>query len=71
MVQIGAFRNANGANSYKSEFDNTSGYRTIVKEFELDGEPIFRVFLSGFKSEDEARDFAQGGPFSGAFIVRE
>lgn len=71
MVQIGAFRNLSGANSYKAEFDNTSGYRTIVKEFELDGEPIYRVFLGGFKSEDEARDFAQGGPFSGAFIVRE
>ncbi|MBQ9875808.1 MAG: septal ring lytic transglycosylase RlpA family protein [Campylobacter sp.] len=71
MVQIGAFRNLSGANSYKAEFDNTSGYRTIVKEFELDGEPIYRVFLGGFKSEDEARDFAHGGPFSGAFIVRE
>lgn len=71
MVQIGAFRNQNGANRFKNEYNNTSGYSSIVKVFELDGEPIYRVFLHGFKSEDEARDFARGGPFSGAFIVRE
>lgn len=71
MVQIGAFRNVNGAKRYKNEYNNTSGYGTIIKVFDLDGEPIYRVFLQGFKSESEARDFARGGPFRGAFIVRE
>ena len=71
MVQIGAFRNPNGASTYKNKYNGTNGYNAVVKEFELDGEPIYRVFLSGFKSEDEARDFAHGGPFDGAFIVRE
>lgn len=71
MVQIGAFRNPNGASTYKNKYNGTNGYNAVVKEFELDGEPIYRVFLSGFKSEDEARDFAHGGPFEGAFIVRE
>ena len=71
MVQIGAFRNRSGAQIYQLDYHNTSGYPAIIKEFVFEGAPIYRVFLSGFKSEDEARDFAHGGKFSGAFIVRE
>ncbi|MFG5142278.1 septal ring lytic transglycosylase RlpA family lipoprotein, partial [Campylobacter lari] len=29
------------------------------------------VFLKGFRSEQEARDFVDSGSFPGAFIVRE
>lgn len=71
MVQIGAFKRYEGALSYKREYDNTSGYKTIIKKYDIDDGTLHRVFLSGFKSEDEARDFARGGPFAGAFIVRE
>ena len=71
MVQIGAFRNRSGAQIYERDYRNASGYTALVKEFVFEGAPIYRVFLSGFKSEDEARDFAHSGKFGGAFIVRE
>ena len=71
MVQIGAFRNRSGAQIYQRDYHGTAGYPAIIKEFSIDGAPIYRVFLSGFKSEDEARDFAHNGKFTGAFIVRE
>lgn len=71
MVQIGAFRKLSGANLYKNKFDNTDGYASEVRKFELNGSPIFRVFLIGFRSENEARDFLALDKFQGAFIVRE
>ncbi|CZE49237.1 septal ring lytic transglycosylase RlpA family protein [Campylobacter geochelonis] len=71
MVQVGSFRRYEGARVYKSQYHGTAGYSTIIKEFQLDGSPIYRVFLTGFRSEDEARDFAKSGHIDGAFIVRE
>lgn len=72
MVQIGAFRRLAGANTYKAQYDNTNGiYRTTVREYSLNGEPIYRVFLTGFRSEAEARDFISSGQFKGAFIARD
>ncbi|NLY04283.1 MAG: septal ring lytic transglycosylase RlpA family protein [Campylobacter sp.] len=69
MVQIGAFRNKSGADIYKAQYDGEGGYRTRVQEFEYDG--LYRVFLTGFQSEDEARDFAHSTHIQGAFIVRQ
>lgn len=72
MVQIGAFRRLAGANTYKSQYNNTNGiYKTTVREYSLNGEPIYRVFLTGFRSEAEARDFISSGQFKGAFIARD
>lgn len=68
MVQVGAFRNRNGAEIYRVQHDGEGGYKTIIKEFEIDG--LYRVFLTGFKSEEEARDFAYNTHISGAFVVR-
>lgn len=70
MVQIGAFKNINGANSLALKYKNTyQGYTTIVQTSATDG--LNRVFITGFRSEEEARDFAQNGKFAGAFIARE
>lgn len=72
MVQIGAFKNISGANIYKKQHaDASANYQTIVKSFELDEGKIYRVFLTGFRSEDEARDFIAAGHIDGAFFVRE
>ncbi|QCD44788.1 septal ring lytic transglycosylase RlpA family protein [Campylobacter mucosalis] len=71
MVQIGSFKNQSGAQRYKNEHQSIMGYKTIVKSFSDDnGVLVYRVFLTGFRSEDEARDFAKSGKFEGAFIVR-
>ncbi|PSM51869.1 septal ring lytic transglycosylase RlpA family protein [Campylobacter blaseri] len=71
MVQVGAFRRLEGANIYKNKYDGTGGYSAVVREFELDRYPIYRVFLTGFRSEEEARDFAYNTHISGAFITRQ
>jgi len=70
MVQVGAFRNKSGAEVYQRQYDGKGGYKAIVREFEHDG--LYRVFLTGFRSEDEARDVAQSiYHIDGAFIVRQ
>lgn len=72
LVQIGAFRKKEGAEYYQKTSDNMKGYRSVVREYTLDGAPIYRVMLSGFKSEAEARDFIIGEPsLKGAFIIAE
>ncbi len=71
MVQIGAFRNIEGARVYERNYHGSDGYKTVVKTYRLDNKPIHRVFLTGFRSEDEARDYARSGKIDGAFIVRE
>ena len=70
-VQIGSFSRIEGAVVTQEKFDNTQGYRTIIKDTEYNGKRLFRVWLTGFKSEDEARDFKDSGRFAHAFIVRE
>jgi len=70
-VQIGSFRRKEGANIYKHRYDNFLGrYKTVVVKGTYKDAPIYRVWLSGFKSENEAKDFIKRGDFPGAFIVR-
>ncbi|MFK5882082.1 MAG: septal ring lytic transglycosylase RlpA family protein [Sulfurospirillum sp.] len=70
LVQIGAFRRESGANIYAKRYANVQGrYKAVVKKYMLDGYPIYRVYLNGFRSENEARDFIAKGMFNGAFIV--
>jgi len=70
MVQIGAFRKSDGAKRYARRYALVlDRYNSIIKKYMLDRAPIYRVYLSGFKSENEARDFIAKGMFAGAFIV--
>ncbi len=70
-VQIGSFRKEKGSRIYKNRYNNyLNRYKTsIVKGIYLN-KPIYRVWLNGFKSENEAKDFIRRGDFLGAFIVR-
>ncbi len=71
LVQIGAFRKKSGAKRYAQRYLHVEArYKSKVKEYMLDGYPIYRVYLSGFNSEAEARDFIARGKFIGSFIVR-
>ncbi|MBM0636942.1 septal ring lytic transglycosylase RlpA family protein [Campylobacter sp. VicNov18] len=67
MVQIGAFKNPEGAKIIAARYKTYRIYSSTVRK--TDG--LNRVFLTGFRSEDEARDFAASGTFAGAFVVRE
>ncbi|MRJ02978.1 MAG: septal ring lytic transglycosylase RlpA family protein [Epsilonproteobacteria bacterium] len=70
-VQIGAFRKYRGAAYTKSQNSLVDGrYRAIIRKFDYKGAPIYRVWLIGFKSEQEARDFIATGRYPGAFLIR-
>ncbi len=68
-VQIGAFKKSNGADVFKDSHQY-SGYATTIKQDELNGEPIYKVFVTGFKSEDEAKDFLKNNNING-FLIRD
>ncbi len=70
-VQIGSFSRIQGALVTQEKYDNTEGYRSIIKDTGNGEERLFRVWMTGFQSEDEARDFKDSGLFEHAFIVRE
>ncbi|PAF46623.1 hypothetical protein BKH46_06540 [Helicobacter sp. 12S02634-8] len=71
-LQVGAFKKQAGANALKEQMQKNIGetYRATIKEQTSNGEPIYRVFIEGFKSEDEAFDFAKSKNLSG-IIIRE
>ncbi len=70
-VQVGAFKRFEGAEIYRKRYDNFEGrYHTEVRKFIVDGEPLYRVWLMGFESEEEARDFIKAWEIPGAFIIR-
>ena len=70
-VQIGAFRRYAGAQITRDKNALVDGrYKAIIKEGTLNGAPIYRVWLVGFKSQKEAVDFINKGKYPGAFIVR-
>ncbi|RRS29858.1 MAG: lipoprotein [Epsilonproteobacteria bacterium (ex Lamellibrachia satsuma)] len=71
-VQVGAFRRYEGAKIYKRKYTGVFGrYKPVIKRFsDVDGAPLYRVWLMGFASEQEARDFKDSHDLAGAFIVR-
>lgn len=70
-IQIGSFSKIDGALKTQEEYDGYRGYHTVIKDTEYNNKRVFRVWLSGFKSEAEARDFKSDSPFQNAFIVGE
>ncbi len=71
FVQIGSFSRIEGALETKNKYNSFNGYNTIIKDTEVDGKRLFRVWLGEFKSDAEARDFISKGHFRGAYIIRE
>jgi len=70
-VQIGSFSKIEGAISTQERYNNASGrYKTIIKDIDDGSTRLFKVFLTGFQGEEEARDY-KAEHFAGAFIVRE
>ena len=70
-IQIGSFSSFEGALSTQKRYDGTDGYKTIVKDIQNGGQRVFKVWLGGFQSETEARDYLAKGKFKGAFIIKE
>jgi len=70
-LQIASFTNIEGAITTQEKHDGIDGYKTIIKDTNNQNGRVFKVFLKGFKSEKEARDYKQEGSFKNAFIVKE
>lgn len=70
-LQIGSFSKIDGALSVQAKYNGYKGYHTIIKDTEYNDKRVFRVWLNGFKSESEARNFKVNSPFENAFIVGE
>lgn len=70
-VQIGAFVNIAGAIETQKKYSEFKGYSAIIKDSQYNNDKLFRVWLRGFRSEAEARDFIKQGYFNGQFITRE
>lgn len=70
-IQIGAFSKIEGALFTQKKYDNIDGYKTIIKDVQVDEKRLFRVWLKGFRSEQEARDYITNGNFKGSFVVKE
>lgn len=71
FVQIGSFERFEGASYTKKKYADFQGYSAIIKDTEYNNKRLFRVWLGGFRSEEEARDFISKGYFKGSFIIRE
>jgi len=70
-IQVGAFRRYAGAKIYAKRYSLLSSrYKTIIKKDILDGKPIYRVRIKGFKNRREAKKFMSRYSLSGAFLVR-
>ena len=70
-LQIASFANITGAILTQEKYDKKDGYRTVIKDVESDNGRLFKVWLEGFKSEQEARDYKANSIFKHAFIVKE
>ena len=71
-IQVGAFRRLEGAEIYKLRHASLDErYKPVIKHMhDEEGIPLYRVWLMGFASEEEARDFRDQHGLPGAFIVR-
>jgi len=72
-LQVGAFRRHEGAVTYLQIHENIvkGKLRVMIKKFEVDGEPLYRVWVMGFGSDKEAIDFMSDNNIRGGFLIRQ
>lgn len=73
-IQVGVFSKVEGANSTKRKFEmilDSNKYKVILKDGDLSGKSIKRVWVSGFRSEEEARDFKESNQLQGAMVIAQ
>jgi rare lipoprotein A len=70
-VQVGSFMDLNMAKNYKTKYQVISkDYKTTIKIAQIDSITYYRVWIEGFKSENEARDFIKNNSIYGAIVTR-
>ncbi len=70
-VQVGAFSKYAGAKVTQRKFKNlvSSKYNVIIKKSSHDG--LHRVWISGFRSEDEVNNYREENGLQGAMIIAQ
>lgn len=71
-IQVGAFKLKSGADMTKSQYASLDKrYQAEIKKFSMaDGSEIYRVFVMGFATEQEAMDYMSCYGISNAIIIR-
>jgi len=72
-VQVGVFSKIEGANITKRKFEMIleKDYKVILKDGKLDDKEIKRVWISGFRSEQEAQDFKETNNLQRAMVIAQ
>jgi rare lipoprotein A len=71
-IQVGAFRRRAGAEVYRSKYQAMdSSKQVMIKEFVVEGAPLYRVFVMGFGTDSEAKDFISEHNIQGGFLIRK
>ncbi|MDD2790500.1 MAG: septal ring lytic transglycosylase RlpA family protein [Sulfurimonas sp.] len=70
-LQIASFSKIESAIKTQETFKDDNGYRAEIKDIENENGRIFKVWIKGFKNEQEVREYKALGYFKNAFIVRE
>ncbi|RLA83929.1 MAG: septal ring lytic transglycosylase RlpA family lipoprotein [Epsilonproteobacteria bacterium] len=73
-IQVGVFGKSDGAKTTKRKFEmilDENKYKVILKKSKLDKNEITRVWISGFRSEDEARDFKENNELPQAMVIAQ
>jgi len=71
-VQVGAFRRKVGAEIYRRHYASLvqPPKHVMIREFNVGGAPLYRVWVMGFGSADEAKDFIDRNDIEGGFLIR-
>ena len=69
-LQIASFSNIEGAIKIQEKHNHTDGYTTIIKDIENQNGRFFKVYLTGFKTEQEVRNYKDNSEFSSSFIIK-
>lgn len=72
-VQVGVFSKVEGANATKRKFEMIleKDYKVILKNGKLKDKDIKRVWISGFRSEQEAQDFKEKNSLQRAMVIAQ
>lgn len=70
-LQIASFEQIDGALKIQEKYNNTDGYQTIIKDTQNNGVSSYKVWLIGFNSQEEAREYRAEGNFENSFIVKD
>lgn len=74
FLQVGAFSRLEGAkitrDKYNKQFASLP-YKAVIKQFNVNGKWLNRVWISGFRSEAELKDFKEEHNLDHAMVIAE